>query len=372
MYILGINAYHGDSSACLLKDGVLLSAAEEERFRRLKHWAGFPSESISWCLRDAGISISDIDHIAINQNASSNLIHKILFLVKNKLNVNFLRDRLKNKKQRFNIKLDLNKLSSVNTRYKLHYIDHHRSHLASAYSVSGFDNAAILSIDGFGDFASTVTAIGKGQNITILNKVLFPHSMGIFYQALTQWLGFNNYGDEYKVMGLAPYGEPKYVDILQKIVALKNDGTFELDLKFFAHHNGSVKFEWTDGEPKIGTLYTPALVELLGASRRSDEQLTQYHMDIAKSIQAVYESTLFHVLNMLHKNGNTDNLCLAGGCAMNSVANGKIYNNTPFKKIYVQSAAGDAGGARCRICGMGKYFWKNRLTDGTFLLGAKI
>ncbi|TXI11517.1 MAG: hypothetical protein E6Q68_05940 [Polynucleobacter sp.] len=292
MYILGINAYHGDSSACLLRDGVLLSAAEEERFRRIKHWAGFPSESIAWCLRDAGISMTDIDHVAINQNSSSNLMHKILFLAKNNPNINFLQDRFKNKKQRHNIKVDLSKLCNDAVNFKLHHIDHHMSHLASAYSVSGFNKAAILSIDGFGDFASTVTAIGSGQNIAVSNKVLFPHSMGIFYQALTQWLGFANYGDEYKVMGLAPYGEPKYKDLLQKIVALKDDGTFELNLKYFTHHNGNVKFEWVDGEPKIGTLYTPALVELLGNPRHVDEQLTQYHKDVARSIQAVYESIL--------------------------------------------------------------------------------
>src|SRR3990170_7515392 len=187
--------------------------------------------------------------------------------------------------------------------------------------------------------------MGHGSSVAVEGKVFFPHSLGIFYQALTQYLGFPHYGDEYKMMGLAPYGEPKYVDQLNEAVRLQPDGSFRLDLRFFRHAKERVEFMWEGGAPTVGILYAPALEELLGPARRPEEELTQRHRDIARSAQVVYEEAFFHLLNHVHAKHGSDRLTLAGGCAMNSVANGKVTLRTPYKQVYVQSAAGDAGGA---------------------------
>jgi carbamoyltransferase len=227
----------------------------------------------------------------------------------------------------------------------VHQVEHHLAHLASAFLVSPFEDAVVVSVDGFGDFASAAWGVGRGNHVKVDARVYFPHSLGIFYQAMTQYLGFPHYGDEYKIMGLAPYGMPKYAEAMRKIVLLQQGGSFRLDLRFFRHHNEKVEYEWEDGEPRVGTLFSPELEELLGPMRKSGEELAQRHHDIARSTQAMYEEAFFHLLNRLHEKYGGENLALAGGCAMNSVANGKIYRETPFKKVYVQSAAGDAGGA---------------------------
>jgi len=224
-------------------------------------------------------------------------------------------------------------------------VEHHLAHLGSAFLVSPFDEAVIASVDGFGDFASAAWGIGSGTDIELEDKVYFPHSLGIFYQAMTQYVGFPHYGDEYKVMGLAPYGQPKYMDAMRKIVPLEKNGGFRLDLDFFRHHKEKVEYEWENGEPKVGLLFSPALEELLGPARKPTDELGQFHRDIARSTQAMYEEAFFHLLNHLHETHGSANLALAGGCAMNSVANGKVYRKTPFKRVYIQSAAGDAGGA---------------------------
>jgi carbamoyltransferase len=345
MIILGINAYHGDSSACLVKDGILIAAAEEERFRRIKHWAGFPSEAIKYCLAEAGIDLCAVEHVAINQDASANLWKKIAFTLTKRPDLSLVIDRIKNKRERSNVADEL--LRTVGTKFdgEVHEVEHHLSHLSSAFHVSPFDEAVVVSVDGFGDFASAAWGFGRGGEISIDDKVYFPHSLGIFYQALTQWLGFPHYGDEYKVMGLAPYGQPRYMDEMRRIVLLQEDGSFRLNLDFFRHHKEKVEYEWESGEPKVGMLYAQALVDLFGPVRQKDEGLTQRHKDVARSVQAMYEEAFFHLLKVLHKRHGGENLCLAGGCAMNSVANGKVYRNTPFKKVYIQSAAGDAGGA---------------------------
>ena len=187
--------------------------------------------------------------------------------------------------------------------------------------------------------------VGRGEDIAVDDKVYFPHSLGIFYQAMTQWLGFPQFGDEYKVMGLAPYGQPKYLAEMRRMVQLQGDGGFKLNLDFFRHHKEKVEYEWENDEPTVGKLFSDSLVDLLGPVRQTGEELNQRHKDIARSVQAMYEEAFFHLLNVLHKRNGGDNLCLAGGCAMNSVANGKVFRNTPFKKVYIQSAAGDAGGA---------------------------
>lgn len=346
MIILGINAYHGDSSACLVKDGVLIAAAEEERFRRVKHWAGFPSEAIKYCLKEAGIELGQVDHVAINQDGKANLWKKIGFTLAKRPGLALVLDRIRNKRERASVRdefeREFGKGQFVGT---LHEVEHHLAHLSSAFYVSPFEDAVVVSVDGFGDFASAAWGVGHGSAISIDDKVYFPHSLGIFYQALTQWLGFPNYGDEYKVMGLAPYGEPKYLAEMRRIVHLEQDGGFKLGLEFFRHHKEKVEYEWENGEPSVGALYSDALVDLLGPVRKKGEELSQRHKDIARSVQAMYEEAFFHLLNALHKRHGVGNLVLAGGCAMNSVANGKVYRNTPFTKVYIQSAAGDAGGA---------------------------
>ena len=346
MYILGLNLFHADSSACLLKDGVLIAAAEEERFRRIKHWAGFPSEAIKWCLLEADINLENVQHIALNQDAKANLGKKIMFTLSKRPSFKMLLNRFQNKYKRLSVKDHILK-AFPNSEFKgsIHSIEHHTAHLSSAFHVSPFNEAVAISVDGFGDFASTAWGTGHGIKINLEKRVYFPHSLGIFYQALTQFIGFHNYGDEYKVMGLAPYGKPIYIKQMREIVKLKTDGGFELNLDYFRHHREKINYEWDNGSPNIGTLFSTKIEKLLGPARLSNEILTQHHKDIAHSVQAMYEEAFFHLLNTLHKKYNLDNLTISGGCGMNSVANGKILLKTPFKKIYVQAAAGDAGGA---------------------------
>jgi carbamoyltransferase len=224
-------------------------------------------------------------------------------------------------------------------------VEHHLAHLASSYLCSPFNEAVNLSVDGMGDFASAAWGTGQGQALGVDGRVYFPHSLGIFYSAITQWLGFPHYGDEYKVMGLAPYGEPKFMREMREIVRVQDDGTFRLDLKYFRHHRESVAYTWDKGSPEVGTLFTPALEALLGPVRTKSEPLEQKHRDMARSAQAMYEEAFFALLAALHKKYGSENITLSGGCAMNSVANGKVYARSPFKRCYIQSAAGDAGGA---------------------------
>ncbi|MFQ5468999.1 MAG: carbamoyltransferase [Gammaproteobacteria bacterium] len=344
--IVGINAYHGDSSACLLKDGDLVAAAEEERFRRIKHWAGFPSKAISYCLSEAGIELDSVDHIAVNTDPKANILQKILFALKQRPDIALIIDRLKNKSEKISIEKELRE-SFLRQKFsgKVHYVEHHYSHLASAFLVSPYEKSIVVSVDGFGDFASAAWGIGENSEINIENRVCFPHSLGIFYQALTQYLGFPHYGDEYKVMGLAPYGQPNYLAQMRQIVGLKNNGGFRLNLKYFRHHKEKIEYEWSNGSPHVGRLHSKNLEELLGPARGVNEELTQKHKDIARSIQAMYEEAFFHLINTLYDRHGIESLCVAGGCGMNSVANGRIYYNTNYKKVYIQSAAGDAGGA---------------------------
>jgi carbamoyltransferase len=232
----------------------------------------------------------------------------------------------------------------------MHNVEHHVAHLSSAYHVSPFDVAAVVSVDGFGDFASAAWGIGRDGRIDVHGRILFPHSLGIFYQALTQYLGFPKYGDEYKIMGLAPYGEPSYLDELRRIVRLTDNGAYRLETRYFRHHREKVDYQWNDTEPVVGPLYSPAMEQLLGPARDREQSLDQRHRDIARSVQQVYEECFFHLLNTLHRRYKVDNLALSGGCAMNSVANGRVRQSTPFRRVYVQAAAGDAGGAIGAAC----------------------
>ncbi|MGZ4055329.1 MAG: carbamoyltransferase family protein [Bacteroidia bacterium] len=346
MYILGLNAFHGDSSACILKDGNVIVALEEERIRRVKHWAGFPIEAIKYCLADAGISIKDIDHITISRDPSANVIKKIKHTLKNKVSISAILDRYTNSKKVKSVKAMLAEefnISENDIKAQIHNIEHHRSHLGSSFFASPFEKSALLSIDGFGDFTSTMTAVGNGNNIEVLDAVHFPHSAGIFYTSFTQYLGFPKYGDEYKVMGLAPYGKPLYIDKLKDVIEFTNDGLFKLNLKYFKHHKDGVKMSWEGGEPDIESIFSEYMVEKFGPARKREDELTQYHKDLAASVQRFTEELIFHILTHLHKKTGIDNLCIAGGVAQNSVANGKILKNTPFKNVYIPPAGHDAG-----------------------------
>ncbi|MBS0314929.1 MAG: carbamoyltransferase [Proteobacteria bacterium] len=344
--ILGINAFHGDSAACVVRDGVLVNAAEEERFRRVKHWAGFPSQAIAWCLADAGLTLAEVDHVAVNQDSSANLGRKVAYTLLKRPDLSLVLDRIRNKREREGIDAHLARAFPGQAfAGRLHAVEHHVAHLSSAFHVSPFDEAVVVSVDGFGDFASAAWGLGRGTQITVDDRVYFPHSLGMFYQALTQYLGFPNYGDEYKVMGLAPYGEPGHIEAMRKIVRLHDDGGFSLNLDYFRHAREKVEYEWEQGSPSVGTLFTPALEALLGPARKASDPLEQKHKNIARSVQAMYEEAFFHLLNALHRRYPVSAVCVAGGCGMNSVANGKITVRTPFTQVYVQSAAGDAGGA---------------------------
>ena len=345
-YVLGLNAYHGDASACLLRDGVIVAAAEEERFRRIKHWAGFPAEAIRYCLAEAGIGLADVEHVAVNSDPRANVLRRVGYVVRQRPELKLILDRVRNQSKRSSVEEELAAACPGKAfRGSVHRVEHHLAHLASCFLVSPFREAVTASIDGFGDFASAAWGVGRGTSIEIDGRVWFPHSLGVFYQAMTQYIGFPYYGDEYKVMGLAPYGEPMHMDAMRRIVRLQNDGSFALDLAYFRHHREKIDYEWEGGSPHVGTLFAPALEELLGPARDKDAPLEQRHRDIARSVQAMYEEAFFHLLSALHKRYGLDSLTLAGGCAMNSVANGKVKRQSPFKRVYIQSAAGDAGGA---------------------------
>jgi predicted NodU family carbamoyl transferase len=343
--ILGLNAYHGDSAACLMKDGCLVAAAEEERFRRIKHWAGLPTQAIDYCLWQGGTSLGEVEHIAINRKPGVNNWRRLRFVLSHRPDPRLMWQKIKNMRSASSAGEALEQAYGLKLKAQVHHIEHHLAHLASAYSVSGFEEAACLSVDGFGDFASTAMGWGSGNRITIDQRVYFPHSLGIFYSAITQFIGFPHYGDEYKVMGLAPYGEPKYLEEVRQLVHVQSDGTFKLNLPYFRHHTDNVSYTWQDCSPEVGTLYTGNLAKLLGPARQPGEPLEQKHKDIARSAQAIYEEAFFALLEALHARHPSPNLALSGGCAMNSVANGKVYLRTPFKKMYLPAAAGDAGGA---------------------------
>ncbi len=348
MHILGINAYHGGASACLIHDGELIAAAEEERFRRIKYWAGFPSEAIRYCLAEGGISAYELDHVGISRDPSANLHKKVLFALSKRPSFHLIRDRLANSAKVRDPRqalVEALQLDALALKAKFHHVEHHRAHMASAFFVSPFDEAAILSVDGMGDFVSTMWGVGRGNRLEVYDSINFPHSLGIFYTALTQWLGFPKYGDEGKVMGLAPYGQPVYLDQMRKIVRLQRDGTFELDLDYFVHHAEGVTMSWDDGAPTLGTIYSQKLVDLLGPSCEPRRPVTEQQQDVAASLQAMLEEAEFALVRMLQRKTGQKTLCMAGGVALNSAFNGKILPQTPFEDIYIHAAAGDAGTA---------------------------
>ena len=346
-YVLGLNAYHADAAACLVKDGDLVAAVEEERFRRIKHWGGFPSESIRYCLAEAGISLGDVAHVAVNSDNRANRWRKLAYVLTSGVRPGYVLKRLRHRGDRADVAGNLKRtLPDQEFRGSVHAVEHHLCHLASAFLVSPYDKAVAVSVDGFGDFSSAAWGLGQGGQLAVEGRVYFPHSLGVFYEAMTQFIGFPHYGDEYKVMGLAPYGEPRLLDAMSKIVRLGNDGTFALDLRYFRHASGEgADYTVKDGIPSGGRLWSDALVELLGPPRDQAAPLEDKHRDIARSAQATYENAFFNLLRALHQRYDADAVVLAGGCAYNSVANGKVFERSPFKKVYVQSAGGDAGGA---------------------------
>lgn len=345
--ILGVNAFHGDSSAALVVDGQLVAAIEEERFNRIKHWAGFPAESIRWVLAEGGVAADQLDHVAVSFDPKANVGRKALFTLINRPSLRAVVDRLKRQGKSFSIRQQLAEacgLATERVSAKIHSVEHHDAHLACGYLISPFESASILSIDGMGDFVSTVTARAAGRLITKIDEVFYPHSLGFLYNAVTIYLGFPNYGDEYKVMGLAPYGEPEYLEEFRRIIFPKAR-TFELNLDYFTHVQNGIRMSWDGGYPKVDPFHSRLLEERLGPARQPKDDLTNKHENIAASLQRVTEEIIFHLLNELHQAAPSDNAVLVGGCAMNSVANGKVTGETPFKQVYIPVGAADNGTA---------------------------
>jgi carbamoyltransferase len=360
MNVLGINAYHGDVAAALVREGELVAAVEEERFRRVKHWAGFPLEAIRSCLEMGGLEAKDVDRFAVSRDPKAHVWRKALYAVRRRPGLNLVRDRARNRSKIASLAEEIAgslSLPEARVRERLHWVEHHPAHLASAFFVSPFEEAAVAAIDGFGDFVSTSFAMGRGSRLDVLDRVFFPQSLGLLYLAITQYLGFPKYGDEYKVMGLAPYGKPNFVEEIRKLLTLARNGRFTLSLPYFRHWSEGVSMTWDEGEPTIGPVYSAELESLLGPARRPEEPIDARHEAIAASLQAVFEEGFFHVLTALHDRTKSRQLCLAGGCAMNSVANGKIRSRTPFEEVFIQPAAGDNGTA----LGAAFYVWNHIL-----------
>lgn len=349
MLVLGINAHHADAAAALFHNGQLIAAVEEERLNRIKHCAGFPSLAVAEVLRIAGADIRDVDQIGIARDSKANLRQKMAYVLRNLGKVRkAARKRLKDRAGLQGLESQVAQACGVQEsalRAKFKRVEHHLAHAASAYLVSPFEDAAILTIDGFGDFASAMLAEGRGGNIKTLSRVTYPHSLGILYTAICQFIGFDKYGDEGKIMGLAPYGEPAYMAEFEQLLKLTDDG-YELDLAAFNHHTNGVETGTDDsGSPHFEPLYTDKLIKMFGQPRTRGAELTERDNNIAASLQKRLEQAVIHLANILHKKTGLKNLCLAGGVALNSVANALVLEHTPFEKIYIQPAAGDDGTA---------------------------
>jgi carbamoyltransferase len=344
MNILGINAYHGNASAAMLCDGKLVAAVEEERFNRVKYAAGFPAAAIQYCLKAAGITLADVDHVAIPRNPYARLGTKLFYAMRMP---SFARERAKVLTKFTGIRealaaefgADPEKLPA-----KFHRVEHHIAHLASTFFCSPFEQAALLSADGLGDFASSMWGVGFGRRMKIHDSIAFPHSLGLYYSAVTQYLGFLKFGDEYKVMGLGAYGQPEFLREFRDILRLNGSG-FRLGLEYFTHHRTGPEMTWADAgkTPVLGRIYSEAMAEKLGPVRDPGAPIEQRHKNLACSLQARLEEVYLGMLQRLHEETGMKSVCLAGGVAFNCVANGKIPANTGFENIYVHPAAGDAG-----------------------------
>jgi len=364
MNILGINAYHGNASAAIVCDGQLIAAVEEERFNRVKYAAGFPALAIQYCLKAAGLTLLDIDHVAVPRNPYARMMTKLLYAMKMP---SFARERAKVIVKFTGIPEALAAAfdgdpATLKSKAKFHRIEHHQAHLASAFFVSPFERAALLSADGLGDFASTMWGTASGSRMNIDGATAFPHSLGLYYSAVTQYLGFLKFGDEYKVMGLAAYGQPESLDVFRDIVRFDPNSRangFELGLDYFIHHRTGPEMSWAaaDQTPVQGKLFSDELARRLGPARAPDQPLEQHHKNLASSLQLRLEEVYLGMLRKLAGQTGLKSVCLAGGVAFNCVANGKIFDATPFEQVFVQPAAGDAGLA----IGAAYYIWHQKL-----------
>jgi len=345
MIILGINAYHANASAAIVAGGRLLAAVEEERLNRVKYAAGLPARAIQYCLDQAGVKLAEVDHIAIPRDPRARLATKLRFAMRMP---RFAFERARVMARFAGIREDLAsafEIAPESIHAQFHRIEHHTAHLASAYFVSPYERAAVLSADGLGDFASSMWAVGEGPRMRILGEITFPHSLGMYYTALTQYLGFWKFGDEYKVMGLAAYGQPEFLEEFRRIVRADGPLSFRLGLEYFTHQNQGAEMSWRDASqtPVLGRLFSTYLEKRLGPTRKTEEPLEQRHHNLAASMQAALEEVLAAHWAALAKKTGEKSLCLAGGVAFNCLANGKIFDHSPFERVYVQPAAGDAG-----------------------------
>jgi carbamoyltransferase len=340
--ILGLSTYHADASAAAVVEGRFVAGVEEERFRRIKHWAGFPEQALRFCRGAIDGGDLGITALAVARQPRAYLGRKALLAFGHPRSLRRALGRARNLRQIAALK-DRIAAAFGDAIPRLHPVEHHLAHMASAFYCSPFDEAMCLTVDGFGDFVSTMMAVGRGSTIEVLQRVHFPHSLGLFYTAATQFLGFPGFGDEYKVMGLAAFGEPSFADRLGRLVPPRPDGAFTLDLRYFRHLSEGVDMTWEDGAPDLGRIYTPALEDLLGPARQPGEELSQRHKDLAASLQKVYEDRFFSLVRALQRRTGLKRLALAGGCAMNSLANGKLFEHTEVEDVFIQAAAGDAG-----------------------------
>jgi carbamoyltransferase len=352
MLVLGINAHHADAAAALYADGKLVAAVAEERLNRIKHCAGFPALAVAEVLRIGGVNLSDLDEVGIARDSRANLVAKAGYVLKHLGGIGKVaKKRLKDRASLAGLEEQLcEALGAPRSalRAKVRRVEHHVSHAASAFLCSPFERAAVLTLDGFGDFASCLAATGEGSKLKPLWRVTYPHSLGILYTAICQFIGYDRYGDEGKVMGLASYGEPSYAAFFEKLLKLKAGGRFELDLSYFNHHTEGVETGTDEyGSPSFEHLFTRLLAKELGPPRAHGpaDTITKREHDIAASLQQRLEQAFVHIARALHEKTGLTDLCLAGGVALNSVANGKLLEHTPFKRIYVQPAAGDDGTA---------------------------
>jgi carbamoyltransferase len=346
MLILGLNMFHADASAAIVLDGEVKFAIAEERLNRHKHFGGFPALAVKACLDAVGAKISDIEHVAVGQDSDANLTKKVQYALANPAKIlNFIRLRQRKEAMR-DVRSLLRKaldVDSTQLRFQEHHLEHHIAHIASAYYCSPWEKAAGFSYDGSGDFVSTMMARCEGNEIEVLDRVFLPHSLGSVYTMICEFIGYSQYGDEGKVMGLAPYGKGTYCDQIAKIVTPKDDG-FQLDLSYFKPLGSNQGMQvLPDGTVKLARHFSDRMEELFGEPRKPHAEITQRDMDLAFALQHQFEEIFFHLLNQLHKRVPLEDLAIAGGCALNSVANGKLFDRTPFRQTYVQPAAGDEG-----------------------------
>jgi carbamoyltransferase len=346
MLILGLNMFHADASAAIVVDGEVKFAIAEERLNRHKHFGGFPALAIKACLDAIGAKISDVEHVAVGQDSDANLAKKVQYALANPTKIlNFIRLRQRKEAMR-SVRLLIAKALDADTNslhFQEHHLEHHIAHIASAYYCSPWERSAGMSYDGSGDFVSTMTARCEGNEIHVMDRVFLPHSLGSFYTMICEFIGYTKYGDEGKVMGLAPYGTDNYCDKVEKVVVPKNDG-FQLDLSYFKPLGSNQGMQvLPDGTVRLARHFSDRMEKLFGEPRRPQSKITQRDMDLAYAMQHRFEQVFFHLLNRLHARVPHDDLAMAGGCALNSVANGKLFDTTPFRRTYIQPAAGDEG-----------------------------